>query len=120
MFSNAEKLKPFILYSNIIFTLGPILSQYIFPSYTYQNELLISPYNPFYYSVSYDGAQFLTNKYHWEKNYAFLPGFTMLTRILCSIFSPTVSIIIILLINKTATAFSSIVLKNMIYKFTSN
>jgi Gpi18-like mannosyltransferase len=62
----------------------------------------------------------LTNTYKHEKNYAFLPGFVIIIRLLELIFSPSITILIILIINKISTTLASSVLMNITILITGN
>lgn len=79
-------------------------------------SLTVSP--PIIIGISFDGTHFLTNSYSYEKNYAFLPGFVLLVKLIRLLFSPSIGIIIILVVNKICTALSSVVLMNIVNQLT--
>jgi hypothetical protein len=44
-----RELRPYIIISNIIFTLGPLLSQLLLSTFTYENALYCGESNPVSY-----------------------------------------------------------------------
>lgn len=73
----------------------------------------------FYSALSYDGLIFIENQYEWESNFAFLPGFVWVVRLVKWIVSMgvaeeelqrTLVVLGVILINKLLTAYTSLVL----------